>query len=490
MKNVLKVMLGLAWLTGLVLPAWSQQVPKKEDYTAVFSEFPDSLFSPYYVYIGGWDYDSQGNVWLACYVGEYNNAGYDLKWTGLVEFDGTNWKLYPYDSGYYVLYTKALFSVVVGPHDNKWACNESSGSGKLHVIKFKNGVFTPLITIDENNISDIIGVRFDNKGYMWVIGYRFNLWTHYADTYIMKYDSLGNRLEKFYFPTTGLELPYFDQRNRKWFPSDNELFIYNDTTWTHWTFEDLGLSSNRVKSIVFDQKDNAWITYDGGGHKIIKISPDGSKKLVRIKIKTYDYKWCLFSYLREEKVGNKDYFWSGGQLTYLIVPLGESLEDSVQIIGFLPSDFQGIGTATPKFSPDDIIIDSQGRKLIRCSWDNPDTNSVNEYKYGIAIISKSPITGVEDNPSPVLPNSYFLYQNYPNPFNASTTIEYSLAKPGKVKLEVYDSRGQRVKILVDEYQQSGVHQVRFNASRLASGIYFYLLETNNFRQTRKMLLLK
>jgi hypothetical protein len=87
-------------------------------------------------------------------------------------------------------------------------------------------------------------------------------------------------------------------------------------------------------------------------------------------------------------------------------------------------------------------------------------------------------------------HSFGLIQNYPNPFNPSTTISYSLAEASDVKLTVYDMAGRRVAILIDEPQQAGRHSVQFDASNLASGIYFYRIEANNFVSTMNMIFLK
>ena len=83
-----------------------------------------------------------------------------------------------------------------------------------------------------------------------------------------------------------------------------------------------------------------------------------------------------------------------------------------------------------------------------------------------------------------------LYQNYPNPFNQSTVIEYSLPIESQVKLEIFDVLGRKILVLVNENQKVGIHYMNFNASNLASGIYFYRLTADNFIETKKLVLLK
>jgi len=91
-----------------------------------------------------------------------------------------------------------------------------------------------------------------------------------------------------------------------------------------------------------------------------------------------------------------------------------------------------------------------------------------------------------------LPKSYVLSQNYPNPFNPETSISYQISVSGHVTLKVFDLLGREVVALVDEEKSIGKHTVKFNASNLASGTYFYQLsvDRNKFTQVKKMLLVK
>lgn len=88
------------------------------------------------------------------------------------------------------------------------------------------------------------------------------------------------------------------------------------------------------------------------------------------------------------------------------------------------------------------------------------------------------------------PNSYSLYQNFPNPFNPQTTIRFDLPKGERVKLTVYNTFGHQVAKLIDGYKQAGTHEVVFNANRLASGIYYYKIETGNLTFSKKMVLVR
>ena len=90
----------------------------------------------------------------------------------------------------------------------------------------------------------------------------------------------------------------------------------------------------------------------------------------------------------------------------------------------------------------------------------------------------------------VIPEQFVLYQNYPNPFNPATTITYDLPEDSHVTLTVYDVLGQVVAELVSGDIVSGQHQVVWNASNMASGVYIYRLTAKGASQTSKMILVK
>jgi len=105
------------------------------------------------------------------------------------------------------------------------------------------------------------------------------------------------------------------------------------------------------------------------------------------------------------------------------------------------------------------------------------------------------ITNVEDEIDNLLPLEFALHQNYPNPFNPSTSIAFDLPQTSPVRLTVFNILGQTVSTLIDEPMSPGAHTIEWQATgttgeRLASGIYFYRLETNVGSDVRKMILLK
>ncbi len=91
---------------------------------------------------------------------------------------------------------------------------------------------------------------------------------------------------------------------------------------------------------------------------------------------------------------------------------------------------------------------------------------------------------------PPIASHFLLYQNYPNPFNPSTVIGFNVPSSGLISLKVYVVLGREVGTLVDKVEQPGSYAVRFDASELPSGVYFYRLEAGNFHKTMKMMVVK
>lgn len=114
---------------------------------------------------------------------------------------------------------------------------------------------------------------------------------------------------------------------------------------------------------------------------------------------------------------------------------------------------------------------SNGFKTIEVSW----------------IVHVEEATSVKSNGNEL---TFGLAQNYPNPFNPTTNIRYSIEKGSNVNLTVYNSLGQKVRTLLNEYKSPGRYEATFNGKGLSGGIYLVRLKTDARQQTRKMTLLK
>ena len=147
-------------------------------------------------------------------------------------------------------------------------------------------------------------------------------------------------------------------------------------------------------------------------------------------------------------------------------------------------------------------VQPQESEMITATFEMPDTAEIGEVYEGEIVINNNsvltPITipvtvhivsSVSDN-SVVAPLEYALHQNYPNPFNPSTDIRFDLRHAGHVSLAIYNVLGQKVATLADRNFEAGSHSLTFNASSLASGVYFYRIDAGQFTDMKKMILLK
>ena len=133
------------------------------------------------------------------------------------------------------------------------------------------------------------------------------------------------------------------------------------------------------------------------------------------------------------------------------------------------------------FLPDSIMNSSELLPFMKLLGDDSPTHN-----YGWALYGWDG----ESTPIASLPIEYATISAYPNPFNPTTTLSFTLPSGGNVSLTVYDVSGREVITLLDGYKSTGSHAVTFDAKNLTSGVYFARLEAGEFRQTRKILLVK
>ena len=155
---------------------------------------------------------------------------------------------------------------------------------------------------------------------------------------------------------------------------------------------------------------------------------------------------------------------------------GRSWEDNS--IG-LPSYFSGTPNDSTDIYVDDII------SLTSLSDGNIIAGTRN---HGLYITCNPIINSITNSNQSEF--KFILAQNYPNPFNPSTTINYQIPSAGLVTIKIYDVLGREIETLVNEEKGVGRYKVEFNGSNLASGLYFYRITSNNYSDTKKMVLVK
>jgi predicted outer membrane repeat protein len=158
---------------------------------------------------------------------------------------------------------------------------------------------------------------------------------------------------------------------------------------------------------------------------------------------------------------------------------------------------------TVSFSLDRYDLEGRDKTLFSIyRYEDGGWNRLESYPDGDRICAQAKTLGVfrlvyDPNARPLtnLPKTYRLFQNYPNPFNPETQIRYDLPLSGNVTLSVYNVLGQKVRVLVDGFQQAGCQSVTWDGRddggrEAASGIYFYKIKTEDYQMTMKMVLLK
>jgi hypothetical protein len=285
-------------------------------------------------------------------------------------------------------------------------------------------------------------------------------WVEY-DRETQSYDENGNWSEWIDYDWSGSDWVY----NLREIPTNHD----GNGNWTellgyYWSASDWALyyrdtqsydeNGNWVEWIDYDWSGSEWVnydretqSYDGNGNWVewIDYDPSGSEWV-------YNEKWTQSYDEKDNWVEWIDYYWDDSWINYL--KDNATYDENNNLTEVIEQEWNGL-----------VWIDS--------------------YKY---INSYSSSTDVNETLETA--TDYNLSNNYPNPFNPSTKIEFRTAESGFVSLKVYDVLGKSIAILVNEIKPAGKYQVNFDARNLPSGVYFYKLESGNFVETRKMLLMK
>jgi len=164
-----------------------------------------------------------------------------------------------------------------------------------------------------------------------------------------------------------------------------------------------------------------------------------------------------------------------------------------QIVMTTANDDTLIAMQFDDHTPWPVLADGQGYSLVAI---NPETDLNDPTNWRISLLLHgSPgrddrMSKLTDEPSEIRPSHFDLSQNYPNPFNPITSIAFKIAADTQVRLQIYNIRGERVAMPVNQKLAVGNYAIHWDASRFPSGIYFYVLNAGNFTDVKKMMLLK
>ncbi len=236
------------------------------------------------------------------------------------------------------------------------------------------------------------------------------------------------------------------------------------------------------------------------------------------------YVYSIFAYLGNDKFAASQYDWQAKRSSYSVFNSnGDTLltdittiyreNEDPRVMGYAKNDefivfylqdnklFANTYNSKGETIVDKFIIHDAENEVVKYLSFKPNGNKVlfgwsgkqkGEYDFDTYCVSYDIdlLTEVEKNNTTDIITEYKLEQNYPNPFNPTTTITYQIPEYNFVKLVVYNTLGQIVTTLVNEQQSSGKYSIQFNASNLPTGVYFYQLESGNYKLTNKMLLLR
>ncbi|MBK8946646.1 MAG: T9SS type A sorting domain-containing protein [Ignavibacteriae bacterium] len=260
------------------------------------------------------------------------------------------------------------------------------------------------------------------------------------------------------------------------FNDNNELIeeIYQVWNGIDFTNKEKYIYSNSIKKIIETKEiwyENAWTLFqekakifDENNNLDSLITKGGLGELQNINLITYDYN-------------------TNSQITY-------ELQQSWTSNNW--SDFKKF---IYDYNENNLLVNRRAEMFSGGNWGLVDESLLikdslaTEYNFigGEIILHYSTImVNIEKD----IVKEYKLFQNYPNPFNPTTTIKYSIPKQEQVTIKIYDILGKEIKTLVNEIKSRGNYQVDFDASSLASGIYFYRLQVNKFSDIKKLLLVK
>ncbi len=440
--------------------------------------------------------DKEGFVWLTTYEGyrglirfdgsnctRFNTSnsglhysgvsciafeGSDTMWLGTRQFDNGNGFGFGFpagalqevtDTGWTEVQQTGLpnahyRSIAVDDRGTKWLASSSSG-----LMKY-DGVNITEIAVDDSGteMAQVTSLAIDSKGDLWageVAGPDSDCLRRFDGTHWRKYTSTDSG-----FPLNSVQSLAADPEGGLWIGTFHGLVKYDATGWADYTTSNSGLPANSIDHLAVDSGGNLWIVT---GASLVKF--DGSKWAVEeLPSPEGPYSWYITSLAIDGKgsVWLTDY--SNGLLAFN---------------GGKWTSYTTSNSGLPDNSAFCIAFDSKGNKWIG-------TNN------GLAVFNEGGIVAVRP-PTPQeqsLPRHFALSQNYPNPFNPTTTIRYELSANCFVSVKVYDILGREVKTLVSEVKKIGSYEVQFDASGLASGVYFYRIKAGNFTKTMKLMLVK
>ncbi|MBN8569511.1 MAG: SBBP repeat-containing protein [Ignavibacteria bacterium] len=398
---------------------------------------------------------------------KYNSAG-DFLWLkdfgGLV-IGGKNEDLYICGESSNHLTVKKFSSSGTLLWENS---NSSPGTYALDAALDQSGniFLTGGITRDSSN--EIGTWKYDISGNLiWEVFYKYSVRAYYRGVFV-KTDALGNTYVA--GESTSLGLTDCDFVTLKYNSEGEQLWatLYKGNEY----------NSQYIRGMAVDAGQNIYITGESSSdYATIKYNSNGEQQ------------WCAI-YNGEANKRDEVYGIGVDGASNVYVTGWSQAEESMNCVTIKYNTY-GVqqwkqayhGPVSGVNCTNSIAVDSTGNVYAAGFSEGDGTQA------DIILIKYGQTTEV--NPvSAEIPVKYSLLQNYPNPFNPNTNIEFALPENTYVTLKVFDMAGREIYTLVNEILSPGIYRFNFNGSYLASGAYFYKLQTSKFTETKKMVLVK
>jgi photosystem II stability/assembly factor-like uncharacterized protein len=339
-----------------------------------------------------------------------------------------------------------------------FSCYDGSPVRYAYVYKTTNAGVNWTLVFSQGDDAYISGIwiKPNNEGIMvgWPVGGRWSLWKTYnaGNTW----DSSGMYIEETNPAVWSYENGVFYLNNRIWFGARNKGIYYSSNNGSSWTLQDVTWTGYAYPSAIWFEDSNHG--YSSADRNIIRTETSGMN-------------WTI--------AGNS----TGTEIIKGITGAGNNwwyVRFLSNKIYYTTDDgnFWLVQYTAPSNSGYNHI--TKGRNGGNRMWAARIDGGISVYNGPVGIKKTDDI----------IPSDYRLFQNYPNPFNPVTVISYQLVVSSFASLIVYDALGKEVITLVNEQLKPGAYEAVFDGTNYPSGVYFYHLTTDNFTETKEMVLLK
>ncbi len=323
-----------------------------------------------------------------------------------------------------------------------------------------------------NNLDSLLIEYWNAGGYWMKFSLAISSYNNYGKitslvSHTWNNNAWENSLREFYF------------YNNDGVMDSSRFYVWGDSSWINnsrstYQFDENGNMSSRTIQIWLSPE-NVWqnsgfysYTYDGNGNEIERLEKN----------------WVMNTWNDYRKI-TTTYNANNQKTSWLEQTISSTQWIDVDRVTYLFDENENMNYAS-----------YETWERVSSAWNKKMGSIVFEDRTGqeFALIASeinvfyNEITDVKRNS--VIPMNYELFQNYPNPFNPTTQISFTIPSSGVVKLNIYNVLGEIVAEIVNERLEAGFHEYQFDADNLTSGIYFYSISVNGFREVKKMNLIK